>query len=347
MTRPTRCEFQGAIYLVTLSGYPGGHVFYDPGIFKQHPENPRGHAPGAEHFERLLWDVCEQYDARVHAYVMEPNVALVVIQTHGAPLGWIAHDLLARFSMSLIERGRIPAGQRPFPRRYRAQPVQPAKLPYVVRFVQRREIPADPRRRAINHPFSSNLIYCGRRPKPDRFEVSAMQEALTPLGYLGPKAYFEFMSRGDSPAIAHMLSRRVIGERIFLEFLRERCRQPPSVPSPDELLREVTGALLHADPRIACASTHRGALARALVAWYAMRTGAAQIGTVGGWFGVTGSDLRYLICRHRRQSPRYFSVPTAELFPRLSAPPAEARCANRGATPRTGNGAATPLHMGP
>lgn len=342
MSRPRRCEFQGAIYLATLAGYPGGHVFYDPQIFKQHPENPRGHAPDAEHFESLLWEMCQQYDARVHGYIMEPNTALVVLQTRGAPLGWIAHDLLVRFSMSLIRHGRAASSQRPFPKRYRAQLVQPAKLPYVVRFVQRREIPADPRRRAINHPFSSSLIYCGRRLKPDCFDVSATQDALMPLGYLGPTAYFEFMAHTDSPAIAHMLTRRVIGEPAFVEFVRQRCRQPESVPSPDELLREVTGALLHADPAIACTSTHRGALARALVAWYAMRTGAAQIGTVANWFGVTSSDLRYLIRQHRRKNPQYFSTPTEELLPNLKAPPATPEPSAHAPTSRIANDASPP-----
>lgn len=315
MTRPTRCEFEGAIYLVTLSGYSGGHVFYNPQILTQFPRNPRSHAPDAEHFEGLLWDTCDQYDAQVHAYVLESNAAAIVIQTAAAPLGWIIHDVLVRYSTHLVEQRRTPEGERPFPRRYKAQIVHPSKLPYVVRYVQRREIPADPRRRAINHPFSSNLIYCGRRTKPACFVLSAKRETLEPLGYLGPKAYFEFMRTSDTPAIAYMLSRNVIGEKDFLKTVRERCRKPALAPSPDELLRQVTGTLLHTDPSIACTCTHKGALARALVAWYAMRTGAAQIGTVSRWFGVTSSDLRYLIRRHRGKHPQYFSRPLLELFP--------------------------------
>jgi len=319
MVRPKRCEFQGSIHLLTVSGHSGGHVFYEPQIFTRFPENPRKHAPDAEYFERLLWEICEQYDARVYAYVLEPNVARIVIQRHGARLGWIVHDLLARFSMYLIEQNRIPAGEKPFPRRYRAQVVQPAKLPYAVRFVQRRDIATDPRRRAINHPFSSNLIYCGRKPQPNCFAVTAMREALENLGYRGPTAYLEFMARSDSPTIAHLLSRHVIGEQDFADSVRERCGKPPRLPSPDEILRDVTGSLLYTEPSVACSSTHQGALARALVAWYAMRTGAAQIGTVAKWFGITSSDLRYLIRQHRRKNPQYFSKSLRELFPTLSA----------------------------
>jgi REP element-mobilizing transposase RayT len=319
MARPKRCEFQGAIHLVTLSGYSGGKVFYDPQVFTEFPDNPRGHAPDAEHFESLLWDTCDQYDARVHAYVVEPNAVVIAIQTHRAPLSWIVHDLLARYSMYVIHQNRIPEGEKPFPRRYKAQIVQPSKLPYAVRYVQRRERVADSRRRAINHPFSSHLIYCGRRPRPECFVVSAMREALENLGYPGPTAYFEFMARSDSPAIAHMLSLRIIGEGSFAESVRARCQIPPRVPSPDEILREVTGRLLHTEPSVACSSTHRGALARALVAWYAMRTGAAQIAAVGRWFGFTSSDLRYLIHQHRRKNPQYFSKSLRELFPALSS----------------------------
>ena len=126
MARPLRYEFRGAIQLVTVSGYSGGRVFYDPHIFRQFPDNPHGHAADVEIFQNLLWESCEQYDASVHAYVFEPNSASLIIQTLGAPLGWIVHDLLARFSMYLLEEKRIPGGSKPFPRRYKAQIVQPA-----------------------------------------------------------------------------------------------------------------------------------------------------------------------------------------------------------------------------
>lgn len=315
MSRLQRCEFQGAIYLVTLAGCGDENVFYDPRIFNLHLEKSRGHAPAANFFEKLLWDMCVQYGARVHAYVLEPNAALVIIQTLGAPLGWIMHDLLAQCSVYLRGQRRKPQSSKPFPGRYKAQIVQPAKLPYAVRYVQRRVIAGDRHRRAINHPFSSHLIYCGRRSQPDCFVVSATLSALAQLGYLGPNSYFEFMSATDSPSISHMLSLRVIGECSFVEAVRRRCKEPRRTPSPDDILREVTDTLLHMEPAIACSSSHRGALARALVAWYAMRTGAAQIGAVARWFGVTSSDLRYLIQRHRQRHPHYFSMPLSELFP--------------------------------
>ncbi|MGH8200519.1 MAG: hypothetical protein ACREVO_09190 [Steroidobacteraceae bacterium] len=303
-----------------MTGYRNGHVFYDPQIFKQFPENPRGHAPDAEYFEGLLWTACEQYDARIHAYVIESNVASIVIETLRAPLGWVVHDLLAQYSKHLVGVRRISQGSRPFPQRYQAQTVQPAMLPYAVRFVQRREIPAGRHRRAVNHPFSSNLIYCGRRARPQYFVVNAMQKALPLIGYFELKGYFEFMAADDTPSIAHMLSKNVIGESRFADSVQERCRQPARVPSPDEILLAVTGALLHRELEIVCTSTHIGALARALVAWYAMRTGTAQIGAVAGWFDITSSDLRYLIRVHRQKSPHQFLKPLADLFPALDAP---------------------------
>jgi hypothetical protein len=160
-----------------------------------------------------------------------------------------------------------------------------------------------------------------------------MQEALAHLGYLGPNAYFEFMGGGDSPSITHMLSRNVIGESSFAESVRERCCSFPRTPTPDEILHEVTGTILHREPEIACTSTHLGALARALVAWYAMRTGSAQIGAVARWFDVTSSDLRYLIRAHRRKSPEYFSKSFVDLFPALAggtALPSGTECGTAG-----------------
>lgn len=318
MPRPKRCEFQGAIYLVTLTGDSSGNVFYDPRVLKQHPDTARNHAEDAQRFEGLLWETCEQYDARVHAYALEPNIGLVLLQTLGGPLGWIMHDLLARYSTYLREQGRPAGAGRPFPGRYKAQIVQLAKLPYVVRYVHRRELVGDRQRRAINHPFSSNLIYCRRRPQPTCFVASVTRRALELLGHIGPNSYFEFMAARDTPAIAHLLSQRIIGDQNFGDFVRRTGHKMSGAPSPDEILREVTGVLLHAQPDIAGSSTHRGALARALVAWYAMRTGTARIGAVARWFGVTSSDLRYLIRRHRQRQPQYFSRPPTEIFPTLS-----------------------------
>jgi hypothetical protein len=147
--------------------------------------------------------------------------------------------------------------------------------------------------------------------------VTATQNALARLGYPGQSSYFEFMAVGDTPSIAHMLSRHVIGEKVFADSIGERCRTRVSVPSPDEILREVTSRLLHAAPEVACSLTHKGAFARALIAWYAMRTGAAQITAVARWFGVTSSDLRYLIRQHRQRHPQHFSKALPELFPIL------------------------------
>jgi hypothetical protein len=318
MPRPKRYEFKGAIHLVTLTGHSGQNVFYDPTILEQFPQNPRAHAPDAAYFEGLLWDVCEQYDASIHAYIVESNASLIVVQTFGAPLAWLIHDLLARYSRRLHECRSTLRTERPFPRRYKAQIVQPTKLPYVVRHVQRRNVISVRPRRALNHPFSSNLIYCGRRPRPKYFVLNAMRDSLAPLGHIGPDAYFAFMATNDSPSIAHMLCQQVIGERSYADSLRALCRRHSEVPSPDDVLREVTVTLLHSAPELARSSTHVGALARALVAWYAMRTGIAQIGAVARWFGVTSSDLRYLIRRHRQINPQYFSKCLFELFPILA-----------------------------
>ena len=314
MPRAPRCEFPGAIHLVSLTGYSGGQVFYDPGVLSSFPDNPRVHTPQANQFEAILWQTCDQYNALVHAYRLDSNAAFTVLQTLGAPLGWIVHDVLARYSMHLIQRHRVPKGQKPFPLRYKAQLVQPAKLPYAVRYVQRITYASDGRRRAINHPFSSHLIYCGRKPRPQTFVTSPTLKALANIGYFGTTAYFDFMARSDSPVIADMLSRRVVGEQHFARFVREQTCKRQQTLSADDILLAVTETVLHTEANVACSSSHLGALARALVAWYAMRTGAARIASVARWFGVSSSDLRYLIHRHREINPQYFSKPLPELF---------------------------------
>jgi hypothetical protein len=314
MARQRRYEFPGALHLVTIRGPGPTPVFYDSSLFVRFPENPRAHAPYAIDFEDQLWAMCEQYDARVHAYIIEPNAALVIVQSGAAPLSWLMHDVLVRHA-----RHR---GTRLFPRRYRAQLVQPAKLPYVVRHVERRPT-AGTRRRPGNHPFSSSLIYCGRRPRPACFSVDTLHMALAALGHGGRTAYFEFMASPDSPSIAAQLAQSIIGDEAFRQAARAHHGPVPRTLPPEEILQTVSASILYTAPQIAYTSTHRGALARALVAWYAMRTGVARISAVAEWFGVTGSDLRTLIRRHRQREPHYFTLSSAELFPSLvPAPPA-------------------------
>ena len=114
-------------------------------------------------------------------------------------------------------------------------------------------------------------------------------------------------------------------------------------------MRMGTGTPLHADPGIACVSTHRGASARALVPWYATGTGTGRLGTIGKWLGITNSDLRRLIRRHRRRSPHYFSPATTELFPELTESARQpAFCSPLAVVPRTvADDAAAAAHLAP
>jgi transposase-like protein len=51
---------------------------------------------------------------------------------------------------------------------------------------------------------------------------------------------------------------------------------------------------------------HQAVLARALVAWHALRTGSASVREVATWFGITAATLGRGIRHYRRASPALF-----------------------------------------
>jgi hypothetical protein len=53
-------------------------------------------------------------------------------------------------------------------------------------------------------------------------------------------------------------------------------------------------------------TSHTAVLGRALVAWYAVRLGAASLREVAGWFEVSGATLGKAIRHYRRLSPALF-----------------------------------------
>ncbi len=313
MSRAKRMEFPGAINLVQISGSAGGQVFFDRAALKGFPRNVRLRARHEQHFESLLWESCEQYRAVVHGYEVEPNDAMLVIETLGAPLSWIMHDLLGRYASYAIAEGRVLKGHQPFPYRYRVQIVEPRKLPYVVRQIHQRPLKAGLCIHRANYPFGSDAIYWGRRERPPCFVIEPTLEALARIGYVGLRGYIEFICQHGTPAIEELLLRKVIGEESFAIEVVELCKMSWPTWSKEELIGAVCAAL-EFPLNVIYSSTHMGAIARAVVAWCAMRTGTAKLSQVARWFGLTGSDLRYLIRQHQNTKAQFFQRAIEQLL---------------------------------
>jgi hypothetical protein len=160
-----------------------------------------------------------------------------------------------------------------------------------------------------DYPFSSDRMYVGGIGRT-WIETRDVQRALEYRGYIGLRGYREFMKRKEMPYIDSLFTRgspvdsRIVGEKLFVNRAR-RLAQHPDVPSPEQLIKGVA-QLIIANPADIYSSARVGVLGRALVAWYAMRTGAATAAEVGRWFSVSGAALRHAIWHHRARSPDLF-----------------------------------------
>jgi hypothetical protein len=164
----------------------------------------------------------------------------------------------------------------------------------------------------MDYPFSSERAYIGER-SPLPLDMTGVRTALEQKGYFGSRGYREFMDQDDSPYVANLFARgspqdsRVVGNKVFVQQVRQMAAHPPPLPTRGQLIAGVARRLQVTETAIYSA-TRAGALGRALVAWYGLRTGAASFTEMGRWFSVTGATLGLAMRQHRRLSPELFKL---------------------------------------
>jgi putative transposase len=239
------------------------------------------------------------------------------------PLEACMQRLGGRYSRYSHGQGILPKSIRPFAARYESKVLAPDYLPHGLRRVHLCAVRSGLARRAVDYPFSSARAYLGERV-PVRLETDTVWGALERKGLIGARGYREFMEQAETPHVTLLFERgspldtRVVGGRLFVAQVRDATAHPPAPPTREQLIEGV-GKILGADLEILFPAGHQGVLARALVAWYAARSGAASIREVGTWFGVSGATLGKGIRHYRRVSPVLFEgrslpgIPPADL----------------------------------
>jgi hypothetical protein len=256
------------------------------------------------------------------------------MQTPAAPLEWVLRDLRARFAKFVRRQKGISAGSV-YQGRYRAKVLDPSLLPFAMRRAHALPVYYGLVQCPGDYPFSSYRAYCGA-DAPRWLKREAVLDALQARGYMGVEGFRTFSNRPSSPHMTRLfedgftLNRKIIGTAVFAQFARQQAQQTRVAPSRDDLIERVA-LLLGASQDIVYRKTRAGALARALVAWYASRTGAASRTEVGRWFRVTGSALRHVIESHRRISPGLFDLGVNQLIKWADRPVTDSnlRCAEQ------------------
>jgi hypothetical protein len=312
MPRPDRLDFPGAIHYTQVHGTDGAHIFFDPVILAQIGTVSRQHAPDLQQFERLIAAVGEECQAVFYGYSVEPNSSVLVLQTLGAPLEAFMRRLCGQYSRYLRLNGRLNGVQSAFAARYESKVISSEYLPHAVRRAHRAPIASGSFPRRMDYPFSSERAYTGERA-PLPLNLTVVRKALEQHGFVGARGYREFMDQPDAPYVATLFERgapldsRIVGRQLFVQQAKHWAAHPASPPTREQLILGVARLLNTSETEI-FASTHTGVLGRALVAWYARRTRAATMSTVGQWFSVTRAALGQGIRHYRPIEPDLFNL---------------------------------------
>jgi len=310
LSRPRRLDFNGAIHLVRVRGREGYNIYFDSNVLDHGAvERWRG-VPHLRQFFKLLDECCWESAVQLFGYCMEPNDASLLLKTEGAPLDTCMQRLGGRYSRYLHAEKILPMNVCPFASRYESKVLAPEYLPHALRRVHARALESGLARRAVDYPFSSAPAYLGARA-PVHLETDAVWRALEFKGLFGSKGYREFMEKPETPHVTKLFERgspleaRVVGSHLFVAQVRDATAHPTAPPTREQLIEGVE-KILGEDHEASFTARHQGVLARALVAWYAVRSGAASVREVGTWFGVSGATLGQGIRHYRRVSPKLF-----------------------------------------
>ena len=313
LSRPQRIDFHGAIHLVHVRGCEDFNIFFDASVLEHAQVAKWGGVPHLRRFFALLDECCSECGAQLFGYCVQPNDASLLIRTLGAPLDAFMQRLSGRYSRYLHVAQVLPKHVAAFASRYKSKVVAPEFLPHAVRRVHAQPLGGGLARRAIDYPFSSAPVYLGERA-PVRLETHAVWRSLEHKGLFGLRGYRDFMARPESPYVTALfehgfpLDARVVGGSVFVAQARDAARHPPAPATREQLLAGVAQLLAAKSPVIAVG--HRAVLARALVAWYALRSGSASLHEVATWFDVSAATLGKAIRRYRRVAPELFEKKT-------------------------------------
>jgi len=227
-------------------------------------------------------------------------------------------SVFGQYSRYLHTRRRVPRDKMVYSARYDSKVVAPMYLPYAVRRAHRSPVEADLCNRRADYPFSSEWIYTSK--SPSRWvTTSAVFGALQKRGLSASVGYREFMDKSESEHVAQLFThgskwdRRVLGDRAFVGEASRRAERVACAPSRDQVINAVA-RLIGVVPTALYESARNGVLGRGLVAWYAIRSGAATLSEVGRWFSRSATTLRREIDRYRALEPALFSLNTQEFF---------------------------------
>jgi hypothetical protein len=312
MSQRGRHDYPRAIHLVSVRGRPDHSIFFSLEILRE-GGSVRGHLPQLRFWECLISRACCRYDARVHAFTWLPNEALLLLQRRSVSLDVVIASVLGQYSRYLHKTGLVRKEVSPYLSRYESIEVTPGVLHYGVRHMYWRAVVEGISSTPLYYPFCSFVLHHSKIA-PRWFEQKDFIAALGQRGYVGRTGAGEFLLKPETPRHRSLFASRsgrkshIAGERADVQDAQWQARH--SVPNPS--IEDIIAAVQRLVTRHSTVP-FESVLGKALVAWYATRSGAATLDTLGQWFDCSPTTLRRDIESHRRRRPELFSYSVEEL----------------------------------
>jgi hypothetical protein len=314
MPHPRRFDFIGAIHLVRLRGRAGTHIFFEPGLLTLPPTAWWVGAPRVQGFMHFMKESLEECDSVLFGYHFQPNEAGLLLQTASVSLERLMQRLCgsySRYCRKTFAESALAQMKGPFAGRYDSKVIAPEYLPHALRRLHRQGKPATLNAGAP-YGFSSEQAYVGTRARVP-LGMAAVHAVLAARGLGGLPGYRKFMQEPESAHVAALFAngsphdRHIVGNRAFVLKAHDAATHPLPAPTREQLIAAVAQRLGRAPEELAIGE-RVGVLARSMVAWYGLRTGAANLSDVGRWFSVSGATVGRGMRFYRRAAPQYFGA---------------------------------------
>ena len=304
MGRARRVHVRDGIYYVRLQTNVGHGLVRDA-----------EDAAKLSHYAAKSAEIC---DVLIHAFSWRQSRADLVMQIADLPLGYAVQMISGPFAQyAQVSRGH----SGPLFRRYRAALIaNDIQLLQIVRYIHQLPVRDKAAQTPREYPHHSHHDYAGTRQFAPWLMTSYVRELLARRVGGGRETYARWMAEPVSEKLAQLFE-RTEGR---LPTNTERVQQASEISSArnvalsvedlKSIIEVIARALKVTSEQILSPSRSSAAtLARALIAWHALRAGKGTLTDIGRCLERDSSVLNRAIKSHKAQRPELFMKSLREL----------------------------------
>jgi putative transposase len=298
MPRPPRIDVPAGTYYVVQRGSKYGSVFLQPDDYRL--------------FENLLSTALKRSAALLHAYCWTSDALHLVVQIERDSVSRFVQRLLSDYARQMNQR--LGGRGHFFQDRHGRKLIDPdAYLLKLINYIHYIPMLEGLGSKLDSYPHTSHKAYLGVCDVPWIHTHTALR--LLKRGNDSGSDYLNLMLEAPTPQIVKLFKRGdpnspgIVGSPGFLSSLPRRVRPYRCKMSLDEIVANVASLRGIRQEVILSKSRVRGCvLARAMIGWYAIERGVANLNQVARYLRRDPSTLSVAITRYRTLRPDLFTL---------------------------------------